>query len=219
MHIPALPCPCTSPAPASPELHDQCVHGQPPPSAGWTWTRAGRAPCFCNLMSRARLRQVRSQQCLNSRAGHWHVPWERGSQLSLPSCMLPFPTASPRKQPTVVTNTLAAQSLLLAPEPRLCLLRPLHSPLDNPGSGTRFDFSVAAGDSGHIRTPPVPAEGTVSPHHFQLLSSVLAGGACGEQPVNLLWVTWRWQREKEGEQPLCGDCLHLAEEPGLPPSL
>lgn len=167
------------------ELHNQRVHGQPPPSAGWTWTGAGRALCYRNLVPGVCLRHIGSRQSLSEQ--RWALAL---GKLHLPSRTLPSPAASRQKQPADVTNTPTARSVPHPPAPGLCLLRPLHSPLGDSGSGTRFALLAAAGDSGHLRTPPVPAAGTVAPEHFQLLSSAPAGRACGEQPVDLPWVTW-----------------------------
>ena len=187
----SLACPCTSPAPASPELHDRHVHRQPPPLTCWVdayGSKMGPVPSQThvqNLAQAGRFLAVPKQAELDTGTSPGEAPW-----LCLPSRTLPSLTASLRKQPTDVTNTLTARSLLHPPKPGLCLLRPLHSPLGNSGLGTRFALPAAAGDGDCLRTPPVPAEGTVAPDHFQLLSSALAGRARGEQTVDLPWVTW-----------------------------
>lgn len=129
-----------------------------------------------DVASRAWLKQVGSWQSWSKQS--WALAHPQG-RLPLLSRRLPSSTAALREQPRDVTNTAAARSLPHPSAPGLCLLRPLHSPLGNSGSGTRFSLQVAAGDISSLQTSPVPAEGTVASHHFQLLISVLAGTAMG----------------------------------------
>lgn len=151
-------------------------------------TRAERALCHHGLRSRSWLRQGGSWQSLSKQS--WALAHPQGN--------LPALAALPRSPTFDSISAEAAnrrdrarglQDLCASPEAGLCLLSPLHSPLGSSGSGTRFSLPGAAGDSGCLRTPPVPAEGTVALSRFQLLSSALAGGTRGEQAVDLLRVT------------------------------
>lgn len=168
--IPMRTAPCTAPAQPAPGCtatgsHHPLLGGRGP---------VQDVPCAvllpCPELSSRRSAPGTAE--LASGTGILSIPRESSPA---PSCLLPSSTASPQQPPTAVTNTPAARSVPHPPEPALCLLRPSHSPLSNSGSGTRFALPLAAADSGHPWTPPVPAEGTVAPDHFYLLSSALAG--------------------------------------------
>lgn len=89
----------------------------------------------------------------------------------------------------------------------------LHSPLGNPGPGTRVALQALRGTaaaSGRARCLP---RGPWLPGTRSCLNP--AGRARGEQPLHVPGVTWGWQQEEKG----LSHCAGAAGQPRLPPSL